>query len=91
MPGAARARNKRFRARAAAKPAADPIWALVKQMHLPMEEARGLMQALVLMGHGMAELGRDEAGAVLTLARAACARLDIIDDTWTDMIQIARV
>ncbi len=91
MPGAARARKKRLRPRAVAKPVADPIWELVKQMHLPMEEARGLMQALVLMGHGMEELGRDDAGAVLTIARAACERLEIIDETWIDMIQIARV
>lgn len=91
MPGTARARKKRSRAPGNAKPAADPIWKLVKQMHLPMEEARGLMQALVLMGHGMEELGRDDAGAVLTIARAACERLEIIDETWIDMIQIARV
>ncbi len=90
MPGTARARRKRSRVPGNAKPAVDPIWELVKQMHLPMEEARGLMQALVLMGHGMEELGRDDAGAVLTLARAAYERLEVIDETWTDMVQVAR-
>ncbi len=59
-------------------------------MHLPQIEAAGLLDALVLIGHGMTELGRDDAGAVLTLAEAARERLRLIDEGHIDLIQAAR-
>ena len=55
-----------------------------------MEEAIALLRALVLVGHGMAELGNDDAHVVLTLARAASERVDRIDEAWIDLLQIAR-
>jgi hypothetical protein len=75
-----------------AKPTHEPVLFLdlAKQMHVPMEEARGLLRALILMGHGMTELGHDEAGAVLTLARSAFKHLEAIDDTWYELLQAAR-
>jgi hypothetical protein len=59
-------------------------------MHQPMEEALALLRALVLVGHGMTEVGHDDALVVLTLARAASERMDQIDDAWIDLLQIAR-
>ena len=60
---------------------------LLRDMHVPMNEAMALMQALRLMGRGMIELGRDEGDAVLAVATAACDRLQIVDDTWLDFVQ----
>ncbi len=84
------ASGKRKPARAAAKYEPDPIFEIVKRMHLPQIEAAGLLDALVLMGHGMTELGRDDAGAVLTLAQAARERLHLIDEGCIDLVQAAR-
>jgi len=61
-----------------------------KKLHLPMLEARGMMQALMLVGRGMEELGREECDAVKYVAEAAYARLEIIDDLWIDFIQDLR-
>jgi hypothetical protein len=44
----------------------------------------------VLVGHDMTELGSDDAGAVLTLARAASKRLAEIDNSCLDLIQAVR-
>jgi hypothetical protein len=84
-----RARRASKRARAKAKPK-DPVFEIVKRMHLPMIEARAFMSALYLMGYGMNELGSDDGDTVKTLAGAARERLEIIDDTVIDLIQIAR-
>ncbi len=89
MPRIKPAPGKCGRARTA-KPAADPVTDIAIKMHQPMEEAIALLRALVLVGHGMNELGNDEALAVLTLARAASARLAEIDDFCIDLIQAAR-
>lgn len=63
---------------------------LIRDMHVSMNEAMALMQALRLMGYGMTELGRDEGDAVLAVADAACERLKTVDDTWIDFIQVVR-
>ena len=55
-----------------------------------MLEARGMVQALMLVGRGMEELGRDECDAVKSVATAAYQRIEIIDDLWTDFIQDLR-
>lgn len=89
MPGTARAPKRRSRAAKAAAPA-DPVSDIAIRMHQPMEEAIALLRALVLVGHGMNELGNDDALAVLTLARAASERLAEIDDSCIDLIQAAR-
>ena len=83
---------KRIRVPARRKPPAKPrrrelIWDYAKKLHLPMLEARGLLQALMLVGRGMEELGREECDAVKCVAEAAHARLEIIDELWTDFIQ----
>ena len=68
----------------------DPIFEIAKRIYLPQIEAAGLLDALVLMGHGMTELGRDDAGAVLTIAQAARQRLHLIDEGCIDLMQAAR-
>lgn len=88
MPGTARA-PKRGRVASAREPE-HPATTLAIKMHQPMEEAIALLRALVLIGHGMTELGHDDAQVVLTLARQASERLDKIDDAWIDLLQIAR-
>jgi hypothetical protein len=90
MPRAKTASGKPRRLRAAPKCADDPLWPIIKRMHLPQIEAAGFLDALVLMGHGMTELGRADAGAVLTLAEAARERLRLIDEGHIDLIQAAR-
>jgi hypothetical protein len=91
MPGTARARQRRSRARPPreAKPAPNPILDLAKEMHLPMNEARDLVQAIELAGLGITELGSDYGAAVTTLARAAAERLATFDDLVMDLIQLA--
>jgi hypothetical protein len=88
MPGTARAPNKRPRARARGKP--DIIMEHIKAMHLPMLEARALIEALSLVGRGMDELGRDEADAVMSVAKAAAERLEAVKEVWSDFIQALR-
>ena len=88
MPGTARA-PRRGRVASASEPE-HPATTLAIKMHEPMEEALALLRALVLVGHGMTEVGHDDANVVLTLARAASERLDQIDDAWIDLLQIAR-
>lgn len=90
MPRTKLASGKRRPARPTAKCEPDPILEIAKQMHLPMIEVAGLLDALVLMGHGMTELGRDDAGAVLTIAQAARERLHLIDEGCIDLMQAAR-
>ena len=60
------------------------------KLHLPMLEARGMVQALILVGRGMEELGREECDAVKSVAEAAYARIEIIDELWIDFIQDLR-
>jgi len=88
MPGTARA-PKRGRVASASEPE-HPATALAIEMHQPMADAPALLRALVLVGHGMSELGHDDAQVVLTLARAASERVDRIDEAWIDLLQIAR-
>ena len=83
-------RARRAPKRSRTKPEPDPVLEIVKRMHLPMIEARAFMSALHLMGYGMNELGSDDGDTVKTLAGAARERLEIIDDTVIDLIQIAR-
>ena len=88
MPGTVRAPKRGSRAPVREPP--HPATELAIKMHQPMEEALALLRALVLVGHGMSELGHDDADVVLTLARAASERLDQIDEAWIDLLQIAR-
>ena len=88
MPGTARAPKRG--SRASAREPEHPATTLAIKMHEPMEEAIALLRALVLVGHGMTELGHDDAQVVLTLARAASKRVTQIDDAWIDLLQIAR-
>jgi hypothetical protein len=67
-----------------------PVTEIAIKMHQPMDEAIALLRALVLVGHGMTEIGNDEARVVLTLASAASERLAEIDDFCIDLIQAAR-
>jgi hypothetical protein len=90
MPRSKSASGKRRRTRAAARCGGDPVFDIARRMHVPQIEAAGFLDALVLMGHGMRELGRDEADAVLTLAEAARERLRLIDDGCIDLMQAAR-
>jgi hypothetical protein len=62
---------------------------LANEMHLPMNEARDLVQAIELAGLGITELGSDYGAAVTTLARAAAERLTTFDDLVMDLIQLA--
>jgi hypothetical protein len=85
MPRVPRAK----RPRAQVKPK-DPVWEVVKRLHLPMIEARAFMSALYHMGYGMNELGHDEGDTVKTLAGAARKRLEVISEGVTDLVQMAR-
>ncbi len=89
MPGTARARKTRSRAGTATKPAPNPILDLAKEMHLPMNEAKDFVQALLLVGLGMTELGSDHGCAVTSIARATSERLDTVHDLVMDLIQLA--
>ncbi len=57
---------------------------LVEDMRAALNEAAGLTQALLVIGHGLDELGREEGCAVKTVARAASKRLECARDTWID-------
>jgi hypothetical protein len=83
-------RARRAPKRSRVKPEPDPVFEIVKRMHLPMIEARAFLSALYLMGYGMNELGSDDGDTVKTLAEAARERLEIIDDGVHDLIQAAR-
>jgi hypothetical protein len=85
MPRARRAK----RPRAKAKPK-DPVWEIIKAMHLPRIELRSILNALFFMGYGMCEHGRDDGETIYTLAKAARQRLEFIDDKVTDLIQLTR-
>jgi hypothetical protein len=63
---------------------------LFQQMSEALREAIAFMQALRLMGLGMNELGRDEGDAVLTVADATSARLEIVQDAWLNYVQAER-
>jgi hypothetical protein len=88
MPGTARAPNKPPRAKSRKKP--DIIMRHIKAMHLPMLEARALIEALSLVGRGMNELGRDEGDAVMSVAQAAAERIEAVREVWSDFIQALR-
>lgn len=87
---AATRRNERRDRPASSREPEHPATTLAIKMHEPMEEAIALLRALVLVGHGMTELGHDDAQVVLTLARQASERVTQIDDAWIDLLQIAR-
>ena len=63
---------------------------LFQQMSEALRDATAFMQALRLMGLGMNELGRDEGDAVLTVADATSARLEVVHDAWLDYVQAER-
>jgi hypothetical protein len=87
MPGTAHAPRNCPRAKAK-RP--DVIMEHIRLMHLPMLQARGLVQALSLVGRGMTELGRDQGDAVMYLADATSERMEAIDEVWLDFIQALR-
>ena len=78
--------------RAKAKPAKpeDPVWEIVKAMHLPRIELRAILNALFFMGYGMCEHGHDDGETIYTLAKRAQEQLAFIDEQVTDLVQIAR-
>lgn len=84
----ARARRA-TRPRAKAKPK-DPVWEIVKAMHLPRIELRSILNALFFMGYGMCEHGHDDGETIYTLAKRAQEQLAFIDEQVTDLVQIAR-
>jgi hypothetical protein len=63
---------------------------MFQQMSESLREATAFMRALRLMGLGLTELGSEEGDAVLTIADATSARLEIVYDTWLDYVQAAR-
>jgi hypothetical protein len=81
-------RTNRRPAKSAPKP--DPILEIARDMHVPMNEAKDLIQALELVGLGMTELGSDHSCAVTTIARATLERLTLIDEAFLDLMQVAR-
>lgn len=85
MPRTRRAKQSR----AQAKPK-DPVFEIIKEMHLPMIELRAILNALFFMGYGMCEHGRDDGETIYTLAGRARKQLEFIDDKVTDLVQIAR-
>lgn len=85
MPRARRAK----RPRAKAKPK-DPVWEIVKAMHLPRIELRSILNALFFMGYGMCEHGRDDGETIYTLARRAKKQFAFIEEQVTDLLQLAR-
>jgi len=83
------------RARRATRPRAkakskDPVWEIVKAMHLPRIELRAILNALFFMGYGMCEHGHDDGETVYTLAKRAQEQFAFIDEQVTDLIQVAR-
>ena len=78
--------------RAKAKPAKpkDPVWEIVKAMHLPAIELRSILNALFFMGYGMCEHGRDDGETIYTLAERAREQLAFIEEQVTDLVQVAR-
>ena len=80
-----RARQSRAKARPK-----DPVFEIVKAMHLPTIEVRAILNALFFMGYGMCEHGRDDGEAIYTLARRAQKQFAFIEERVTDLIQAAR-
>ena len=87
----ARARRA-ARPRAKSKPAKpkDPVWEIVKAMHLPRIELRSILNALFFMGYGMCEHGRDDGETIYTLAKRAQEQFAFIEEQVTDLVQVAR-
>jgi|GEM_PF-6148255 len=63
---------------------------LFQRMSESLREATAFMRALRLMGLGLTELGSEEGDAMLTIADATSARLEIVYDTWLDYVHAAR-
>ena len=55
-----------------------------------LHDTVGFVQALVLIGHGLEQIGREEGDAVVSVASAAQERLRIVEDTWLDYVQALR-
>ena len=68
-------------------PTADEMFI---QMKSALNDSLGFVQALVLIGHGLEQIGREEGDAVVSVASAAQERLRIIEDTWLDYVQALR-
>ena len=88
MSRARRAKQSRAKAKPA-KPR-DPVWEIVKAMHLPAIELRSILNALFFMGYGMCEHGRDDGETIYTLAKRAQKQFAFIQEQVTDLVQVAR-
>ena len=77
------------RPRAKAKPK-DPVWEIVKAMHLPEIELRSILNALFFIGYGLCEHGHDDGETTYTLAKRAQEQFAFIEDQVRDLIQVAR-
>jgi hypothetical protein len=75
--------------RAKAKPK-DPIFEIIKAMHLPRIELRSILNALFFMGYGLCEHGHDEGETIYTLAKRAREQFAFIEEQVTDLVQAAR-
>jgi len=88
MSRAGRAKQSRGKAKPA-KPK-DPVWEIVKAIHLPAIELRSILNALFFMGYGMCEHGRNDGETIYTLASRAKEQLAFIEEQVTDLVQVAR-
>ena len=98
MPRTRRAQAKRVRA-PKRPPGLSDDWIvcpprtrqeLIADMDAALDEAAGFAQALLVMGHGLDELGREEGCAIKSVARAAQQRLECARDAWIDYMLATR-
>ena len=84
MPRAHRARDRRSRARKAARREDS---SLLLDMEEPLRDATHYVEALRLIGHGLKLHDETGGNAVTALARLAALRLRAVEEVWNKVLE----
>jgi hypothetical protein len=90
MPPSRRARKTPPRARKLKRRAGPNLISLLLEIEQPLRDATHTVEALRLVGHGLANHDAAGGDAVVELARIAAERLQVVEDTWKKVLEARR-
>jgi hypothetical protein len=91
MPASRRSRKPPPRARKATRRAESNLIAHLLDIEQPLRDATHTVEALRLVGHGLVLHDSTGGDAVAELARIAAGRLQVVEDRWRKVLEVAAV
>jgi hypothetical protein len=90
MPASRHTRKAPPRARKATRGAGSNLISLLLDIEQPLRDVTHTVEALRLVGHGLSSHDNVGGDAVAELARIAAERLQVVEDTWKEVLEARR-